>query len=545
VLLGANGCGKSTLARLACGLLQPASGRVTVDGLDTSDEVSLREVRTRVGLVMQDPTSQIVSSSVSDEIAFGPENLGLACDELAARVQEAVAAVGLAGRERREPHTLSGGEQQRLAIAGAFAMHPTYLVLDEPTAMLDSAGRAEVLAVLDRLRERGCGMLHITHDADEALRADRILVLSGGRIIFDGTPDELLSSPSLMGEGGVAGSGMFELASCLRARGVRLPVASDPHVLARAVAAQREGVGDIPVDEAGSPSSVSVPHDDAGIDGSRMVEPAGTEALVARGVSYTYAKGTSLEHQALQDVSLSVEPGEVVLVTGTTGCGKTTLLNVCAGLLAPDSGIVEADGRPVLPGQVGLVFQKPEDQLFAETVLEDVAFGPRNLSCGEEEAHARARHALGTLGIRDEELLARSPFSLSGGQARRVAIAGVLAMRSRYLLLDDPAAGLDAAGVSLLKRLVEEQRRQGRGIVIVTHDIAKLLACADRICLLVDGTVMWDGTQGELLAEPGRLAAAGLEVPDLVVFQQLLGARPCEYSLDPGHVAEWTCERWA
>jgi energy-coupling factor transport system ATP-binding protein len=236
VVLGANGSGKSTLAQLANGLLLPGRGRVTVDDLDTSDAEHVREIRQRVGIVLQHPDDQIVATSVEDDIAFGPENLGLPREEIRRRVAEAIDAVGLAGLERREPHLLSGGQKQRLAIAGALAMRPTYLVVDEPCSMLDPVGRAEVLTVLENLRAAGHGILHITHDLADAWRADRALVLSRGEVEYLGSVSGLLGDEGLLARTGLELPPVAVLAAALRDAGAPVePGALDADLLAEAL----------------------------------------------------------------------------------------------------------------------------------------------------------------------------------------------------------------------------------------------------------------------------------------------------------------------
>ncbi len=222
-VLGPNGSGKSTLVRLMNALLLPSAGTVTVDGMDTTDEATVWDVRSRVGFVQQNPDNQIVGTVAEEDVAFGPENLGVPSVELRRRVDDALAAVGLTGLERREPHLLSEGQKQRLAIAGALAMDPAYLVLDEPTAMLDSAGRADVLAVLASLRERGVGIVHVTHHLEDVLAADRAVVLDEGRIAFTGSPLELAGDPSGAERLGVDVPAVVVMARALRAGGVLLP----------------------------------------------------------------------------------------------------------------------------------------------------------------------------------------------------------------------------------------------------------------------------------------------------------------------------------
>lgn len=222
-IVGANGSGKSTLARLANGILLPQSGSVTVDGIRTDDEPRIRELRERVGIVFQHPDDQIVATSVEDDVAFGPENLGLDRAVIRARVDEALSAVGLTGLESREPHLLSGGQKQRLAIAGALAMQPNFLVLDEPTSMLDPEGRADVLGIVTRLRAAGHGILHITHDLADVGTADRVVVLHVGAVAFEGPLAELFGRPELLDACGLELPPAARLADELRRAGAQVP----------------------------------------------------------------------------------------------------------------------------------------------------------------------------------------------------------------------------------------------------------------------------------------------------------------------------------
>lgn len=226
VVCGRNGSGKSTLARLLNGLALPRSGSVSVDGMFTSDSEHAWEIRRRVGLVQQNPDNQIVGALVEEDVAFGPENLGVPRAEMRERVSEALATVGLTGLERREPHSLSGGQKQRLAIAGALAMLPDYLVLDEPTAMLDPEGRADVLTTLTALRERGVGIMHITHHLEDAAAADAVVVLDEGRVAYAGSPQELLGRPDLIAEMGLTTPPMGTLVHALRDAGLSIDAAA-------------------------------------------------------------------------------------------------------------------------------------------------------------------------------------------------------------------------------------------------------------------------------------------------------------------------------
>ncbi|MBQ1448753.1 MAG: ATP-binding cassette domain-containing protein [Coriobacteriales bacterium] len=570
-LAGPNGGGKSTLARIACGFLAPDSGRVSVDGLSALDKATLRQVRCKVGIVFQDPAAQIVSSSVTDEVAFGPGNLGLPRDEIVRRVGESIRTCGLEGREQREPHTLSGGEQQRLAVAGVLAMRPTYLVLDEPCAMLDPVGRRELRRLVGQLRDQGHGILLITHDADEMVSADRVVVLEGGQVRLDGPP-QLLITGSLLDDLGLDSSPMLSLARGLHAHGLELPARPiDPMSLAEAVRARTASDADGRHEvrgESGDGSLQGGSHamagcgdgrlagqhgddvpgkggDVPGCRGSALPEqddcsfpgdiPRGTEGMLeAHRVTYTYATGTSLEHRALQDVSVRLGKGEMVLVLGTTGSGKSTLLTLLSGLVMPDAGSVRCDGRDIGPGDVGLVFQRPERQLFADTVLDDVSFGPGNLGCGREVARETAAGALRQMGIDPHEYGQRSPFSLSGGEARRVAIAGIIAMHPSFVLFDEPSAGLDAAGRETVLQLISDLKERGCGVMVVSHDVDTFLGEADHVVLLEGGTVGWQGPARELVQHPVAFQRSGLELPGLLAFQRLVDIAPsdCSYDID-------------
>lgn len=446
VLLGANGSGKSSLMRCALGLNHIDGGEVSIDGFDPYDLATAVEARSRLGFVGQRPDNQMVATSVEDEVAFGPENLGLERDELRCRVDEALEAVGLTGAERREPHTLSGGQKQRLAIAGALAMRPRYLLLDEPTSMLDEPSRRSVTSLINGLIQGGVGALHITHDLAEAVDADRVVVLSRGAVVFEGTYLQLVD----LGDDALREWGLE----------IQLPPVERP-----------------------APVPITAPQNQI--------------SLV--GVSVSYDIGFHDRATALSGVDFVVRPGELVVIKGPTGSGKSTLMKVCAGLVAPDEGDARIDGSPLslatTRGRVGLMFQDPESALFAETVLDDVMFGPLNF--GESKAQARmiALASLAEAGLDPERYAERSPFTLSGGEARLVAIAGVLAINPRYLLADEPTSALDARGRLAVRRLLVGATDRC-GVVVVTHSPVEFADVADRVYELDAGTLRVVGEGG-------------------------------------------------
>jgi len=261
-------------------------------------------------------------------------------------------------------------------------------------------------------------------------------------------------------------------------------------------------------------------------------------------IGYTYAPDTGFATCALSRVSVEVAVGELVLVLGSTGSGKSTLLRVAAGLLEAQAGRALIDGEPLnrvsARGEVGLVFQDAEAQLFADTLLDDVAFGPRNLGLTGEEAAARAREALLTVGLDPEVFGGRSPFALSGGEARRAAIAGVLAMRPRYLLADEPTAGLDANGRAAMRAIVADVRQRA-GVMLVSHSAEEFLGEADRVLVLFEGGSAWYGDASALIVDPAPLEAAGLAAPAVLAVQRsarLSGIDPGPFTLDPRLAAD-------
>lgn len=511
-ILGANGSGKSTLASVICGLLAPDEGDVELVGErvcegGAPDLEAYRRARRGLGLVFQNPDDQIVTSVVADDVAFGPENLGLPRDEIRRRVDRELARVALTDYARADPSRMSGGQRQRVCIAGALAMEPQVLVLDEPSSLLDVRGREAIMRVMGRLAAAGATLVHVTHFMDEALEADRVIVMRAGRIVLDGTPSEVFCG---------ANAGLID------ELGLELPF--DLRLL-RARRALAGGAGGEHGQQA-LLSKNSAPRD---------------QVCRVSGVSYSYTP----RHAALDDVSFQVLEGETCAVVGQTGSGKSTLLRLLCGLEAPDSGSVEVAGattatkrgRRDVRRAVGYVMQHPERQLFAQTVESDVAFGPRNMGLPADEVARRVDHALDLVGLAAKKGL--SPFELSGGQKRLAAIAGVLAMQPKLLVLDEPTAGLDPRGHAGLRRLLAELRTRGVTIVQVTHSMEDA-ARADRVVVLDESRVIADGTPAEVFSpeNAARLHACGLGIPRPLAYARALEKKGAPVLGDPLTIEE-------
>ena len=518
VVLGHNGCGKSTLARMLNGLLVPTQGEVRVKGWSTRERAHLREIRATVGMVFQHPDNQFVATIVEEDVAFGPENLGLARDEIVRRVAWSLDRVELRKYAGRAPHTLSGGQKQRACIAGVLAMHPEVLVLDEATAMLDPLGRVEVLGVVRQLnRGEGVTVIAITHHMEEALEADRVVVMSEGRIAFQGTPREVFARVDELRALHLDVPGPMQVTYALRNQGVAFPEALTAEELAEAVEREAESVG---ARERG-----------AQVDSLPVLELPRSPVISVDHLAHYYRRGSPLEVKALFDVDLEVRKGEILGIVGQTGSGKSTIVQHFNALLRPHGGRVVALGHDLgakdldvlaVRRKVGLVFQSPEAQLFEQYVGDDVAYGPRNLKLPREQVRERVRTAMESVGLPFEAFKDRITFALSGGQMRRVALAGVLALEPEVLVLDEPTAGLDPAGRDQIWDLIRSLHARGLTVVVISHNMEELAAAADRLIVVADGKVAMTGTPHELFARPEELRALRLGVPEITRAFQLI-----------------------
>lgn len=501
-LLGRNGSGKTTFSKQLNAILRPSEGTVTVDEMGTKDADKLYEIRQRVGMVFQNPDNQMVAANVEEEVAFGPENLGMESDTIVARVKQALEQVRMWKRRKTAPNHLSGGQKQRIAIAGILAMHPDYIVLDEPTAMLDPKGRKEVMEALQRLnQEQEMTVILITHDMEEAALASRVILLADGQMRFDGRPEKFFGADALLAE-----------------MGMEAPLSYRVQQAMGSAANLQSGAGE--------------KRDKCKIDALDTFEK-NQDLLSLQHVSYIYSPGTAYEKVALDDVNLSLGKGEIVGLAGHTGSGKSTMIQLLNGLLKPTSGTVTFEGKDIhakgysgnyLRSKVGMVFQYPEHQMICDTVWEDVAFGPSKQGLTGEACETRVEEALRFVDL-PEKYYQASPLQLSGGQKRRVAIAGVLAMHPEYIILDEPAAGLDAAGKrEIFDRIRRMSREQGIGVLLVSHSMEDLAEYADRIIVLDDGKKILDDRPAQIFAKRETLADCGLDVPETVKLADKLRA---------------------
>ena len=574
-VLGANGCGKSTLAKHFNAILLPEAGTVLVEGMDTRNEDHLYDVRQKVGMVFQNPDNQIVATIVEEDVAFAPENLGVPPEEIRTRIDEAMKLAGIYEKREAAPYKLSGGQKQRVAIAGVIAMRPDCLVMDESTAMLDPHGRAQVMKTIRQLRAAGITIVSITHYMEEAAQADRVLVMSRGRIVMEGTPEQVFSQTERLHGYHLDVPQAAELRDELVKAGIPMPVkchyprrlrggiiqaaeikATSPKGKVRARPRPHEGRACRGIPFMGnrrSPPLISrraepptaFPLGEATLTKNSHVcrngtatglYPAGKETTMSEiirveNLSYIYNQGMPDATKALDDVSFTVEEGDFVGIIGSTGSGKSTLISHFNGLNRPTSGRVLVDGRDLWEQGadlrsfrflVGLVMQYPEYQLFEETCARDIAYGPRNMGLDEAEVQRRVREAAAFVGLSDE-LLEKSPFELSGGQKRRVAIAGVMAMHPRVLVLDEPAAGLDPEGRdTILSQIRDYHEKTGITVLLVSHSMEDIAKYANRVLVMHRAKIAMYDTVENVFARAQELLELGLSVPQVTqIFLKL------------------------
>ncbi len=508
--MGPTGCGKSTLCLTFNGVIPHAiggdlRGRVVVDGLNVAEH-GIQELATRVGMVFQDPETQLFSATVRSEVAFGPENLMIPREEIIERVNWALDVTRLRGYEERAPINLSGGEKQQVALAAAIAMRPKILVLDEPTSELDPAGTSKIFSLIRELNERfGMTIVMIEHKEEAVQISDRIILMKEGRIIGEGRPKEIFSKGRIVKESRIRVPQVSQLFYMLRERGLDLgstPIAVEEayHLLKGVL--RKEKAEDL----------------------RSEIEPRKSKPIIrVENLFFKYKNGP----MALKGVNLEIYEGEFIAIIGENGSGKTTLAKHFNGLLKPTKGDVIVDGvntkdAPItdLAKIVGLVFQNPDHQFFSYTVEEEVAFGPKNLGLSNEEVKARVDEALKFVGL--EDLRDRHPLTLSRGQRQKLAVASVLAMRPKIIVLDEPTTGQDEVSINQIMSLVSRLRDEGRTIIMITHDMSMVAKYAERVIVLSDGKVLAEGPTREIFSLPEMLERIHIEVPSITKLAMML-----------------------
>ena len=576
-LIGRNGSGKSTLARHLNALLLPDSGKVRSFGIDSQDDTQLFELRRLVGMVFQNPDNQIIGTTVTEDMAFGPENLAIPPLEIAARIKRVLQLLHMEAYKDTAPSNLSGGQKQKLAVGGILVMEPQAVVLDEATSMLDPSMRRELLAFIRQLRlSKGLTIVNVTHHLDEILTADKVLVLQQGHLVRNYSPLDLFNDAALIRELKLSVPGEIALLKVLetvqgrelltlpdllpatvqkallqsaaallqaatdkgegallmqRLRGQMALLAQDEQELAARLAEKVKSLMQV-FAAAGASGSVGTAGSAGAVGAAQSAQAEPEPIIKVEHLTYRYEEQEKNTPPVLDDISFEVKRGEVLAIVGHSGSGKSTLIMHLNALLANKPGEVIIDGLDAsvksnllaIRRKVSLLFQYPEHQLFAETVYKDIAYGPTKLAYSPAQVDNMVNLAVTMLGF-DKDVLQKSPFELSGGQMRKVAFAGIIAMWPEILVLDEPAAGLDDLGRKEMFNYIKLLQSLGKTVVVVSHNMEDVAEFADRVLILQHGKVVKLAEPEVIFPDRDLLAANALEQPTFTACLQLLQAR--------------------
>lgn len=531
-IVGANGSGKSTLARHLSGLLIPQQGLILVGGKNTRDKNNLNSIHQLVGMVFQHPQEQMIASTIEEDVAFGPENLGLSTPEIQDRVKKALIAVEMWDQRTRSPQHLSAGQMQRVALAGILAMQPKCVIFDETTAMLDPAGRNEVLESINQLRKQGITIISISHFMEEACLADRILALSKGKLLFDGTPKDLFTNLPLVKSLNLNQPRIYAFANQLSKwiSNLHNPITLEDFEQQL-----------IPLQS---------PIHFRELERSHFATNESKALVESKNLTFTYMQGTPLAHTALENITFSIPEGSIHGLIGATGSGKSTLIQHFNGLYFPQSGTLRVGSFQVnrdvdflaLRRYAGIVFQNPNFQLFEQYVGDEIAYGLKLLGVEGAELRQRVADAMNMVGLNFENFKDRMTFALSGGEKRKVALASTLVLNPTLLLLDEPTAGLDPVARNEILNQIKTIHNNGKTVVVSSHQLEDLALLTDHVTLLSDGQVVASQPSEQILAnhallEENKMIAPiasqmvkilrdkGWMVPEnIIISQQLIAA---------------------
>jgi energy-coupling factor transport system ATP-binding protein len=515
VIMGPSGAGKSTLANSLNGLIPgfirgKYTGSVLIYGKEVKGTPVSRMAKD-IGLVFQDFEAQLFSTNVNLEIAFGPENFGIARPEIKERIRKVLKTVKLEGFEGRQPATLSGGQKQRLAIGSVLAAYPGIICMDEPTTDLDPVGKLGIFNIAKELHEsREFTLIIIEHETEEALHADRLVIMKDGEILMQGKPEDILKDIRFTDEVGIMSLQIpkyfCEILSCERSDLPLKPAEGLEFFRRKGLTFDEKCYGDL------------CSRDD------ERERNYGETVISARGLSHVYPNG----NRAVDGISLDIREREFIAILGHNGSGKTTLVKHFNGLLLPTEGDVTICGKNTrehsifeIGKEIGYVFQNPDHQIFADTVYDEVAFSPKIRGCSEEEIKIRVREALAAVELDGYD--EKDPFSLSKGERQRVAVASILSARPRIIILDEPTTGLDYKEQKKMMELIRKMNESGHTIIMITHTMWVVSEYAHRVAAIKDGKIMMDGKTRDVFSREKELHDSHLKTPHIVSLGNMLG----------------------
>lgn len=473
-VIGNNGSGKTTLALLINGILRAHSGTVRIAGLDPGNDYDSAKLKQKVGLVFQNPDNQLVSTTVEREIAFSLENMNVACSEMRDKVERMLGFFGLAPYRTRLTSDLSGGEKQRLALASVMVTEPEIIIFDEPESYLDESGKQLLNDAIDLLlkEKEDLTVLRITQYSQVAEKYERMIIFNEGWVMAD-------SSPELL----------FPQMSRQESHGIYIPLR------------YRINSG-----------SLRSSHSEEAVEKATPV-PTETKSIEVKSVFFKYDE--SPDGYLFEDLELNMKSNRVYGLVGRSGSGKTTLIQLMAGLLKPLSGKISYHGFDPRPGQLAVSFQQPERQFFLETVDKEIRFAAENLALKDIDTIARNCYA--SVGLDRERFHNRNPFTLSGGEKRRLAFATILSLEPSFIFFDEPTCALDSDGIDLFKKLVIQLKADGAGIVIVSHYGDIVFELTDEIIALESGWIESVNSKEQFFREADF--SGYLSMPELIAYQ--------------------------
>lgn len=517
VILGHNGCGKSTLAKILACVFPPSSGSVFIDSLNISSPENILNIRKKVGFVFQNPDNQIVASIVEDDVAFGLENLSIPQQEIIKKVDKALSAVDMLDFKKHTTFSLSGGQKQRVAIAGVLAMQPECIILDEPTSMLDPKGRQEVINIIKNLNKTfGITIILITHFMEEVISADRIIVMNKGCVTLDDTPLNVFKNVEKLHKLNLDVPEPIKILHHLNKNGFNLDL--DCLHYSELI----EKIFKIGFKSPFKPLNI--------IPANKPISQ--DFAISLENVSFIYNPNTVFEKKALNNINLNIPKSSFFGIIGHTGSGKSTLIQLFNGLLKPSCGNIFVNRKNIyenfntknLHHLVGVVFQYPEYQLFEETVFKDVCFGPKNMGLNKNEIEKRAINSLKLVGL-NKDYYEKSPFELSGGEKRRVAIAGILAMQPDILVFDELTAGLDPSGrKNILNNIKTLKNDLNTTVVLISHSMEDICELCDNVLVLNNGSSVLNDFTENVFLNDNILKSVGLNLPETNIISNLINA---------------------
>jgi len=519
LITGPSGAGKSTLCYMLNGII-PSSfggelqGEVIVNGQNTVEH-TIGELAFTAGLLFQDPSGQLISSTVEDEIAFGPENKGLSIEEINNKVNKYINYVNMGQFRNRHPQTLSGGQQQSVAFASILAMEPEIYVLDEPTSNLDPLGSELTLQLVKKIaQESNKTVILVEHKIEKVIDlVDRIIVMDKGKIVYDGLPDEVMSNYEKLVDIGVIPPQITQLTSILKdQRGLNIKVKTN----------LEEGVEELKKVIPKIPSKIDTKTIDKQFKSFRTFDQV---AIEVKDLHFAYVP----EVEVLHGVNLKIYDGEFLSIVGQNGSGKTTIVKHFNGILKPTSGDILVYGENTkektisyLSTKVGYCFQNPDHQIFSSRTWDEIAYGPKNLGYDKEKITDIVKTVSKMLGI--EDILDENPYNLSKGQRQQIAVASILAMQPNIIIVDEPTTGQDPKQSRNMMELMKLLNREyNKTLVVITHDMNIAAEYSDRLVVMHSGEVLIEGTPREVFAHEELLKKSSLEPPQITKAMIRLG----------------------